>query len=623
MQPKEGGGTCPHCGFDAETYEAAPHHLPPETVLNGKYLVGRVLGEGGFGITYLGWDLNLQLKVAIKEYYPNGFVTRGSRDGHSITVLTGQRSEFFRKGMEKFVDEARRLAKFWGLPGIVAVKDYFQENQTAYIVMEFAEGKTLKTVLEEKGGRMEAQAVFGMMRPVMDSLETVHNAGLIHRDISPDNLMTDGKGHVKLIDFGAARDFLSDGEKSLSVMLKPGYSPEEQYRSRGQQGPWTDVYGLCATMYRMITGEVPLESLDRMEEDTLRAPSEMGVSISAAQEAALMKGLAIYKKDRYQSIGELKAALYAEENQEDRQREEQGHEEKQKSEEEQKRGKKQKPEKEPKPKKKQKCREEEKRKTGKFKLWRHTKPEETAAAKKKKKDRAGQMIITCLFGMICFAVVFVLIVNDAGDSNRTSGVIGYEMCALAGCVGFLYSLSRIIPGKIWRRILTAAAVGVLCYLCVAYYILDTSIYLWEFEAEELFRYRERPEVLFYDSSEKGALYGAVYSWNIFELAGTGAYLSELTDVSRWLLTGESILWAGLVIIKEFTAFFHNCERWKRLLFLAAFIAFMIPGVLVFAALCLESSRSVDISVYTAFIVHALALALPVGQEWKHCKMAES
>ncbi len=311
MREKKQPGPCPHCGFEEAVYEPSPHHLPPETVLNGKYIIGRVLGEGGFGITYLGWDINLELKVAIKEYYPNGFVTRQfTGSGNTVTILSGYRTEYFNKGLEKFVDEARRLAKFWGLPGIVAVKDYFPQNSTAYIVMEFVEGKTLKTLLRENNGYIPAAQVFDMMRPVMESLETVHEAGLIHRDISPDNIMVDVKGRVKLLDFGAARSFITDSEKSLSVMLKPGYAPEEQYRSRGKQGPWTDVYSLCATMYRAITGEVPLESLDRMAEDTIKRPSELGIVIDSHQEDALMKGMAVFQKDRYASIEELRIALF-------------------------------------------------------------------------------------------------------------------------------------------------------------------------------------------------------------------------------------------------------------------------------------------------------------------------
>ena len=313
MKEKPEPGSCPHCGFDESDYEAASYHIPPGTILYGKYMIGRTLGEGGFGITYVGWDLNLEMKVAVKEYYPNGYVTRNNRRTNTLSILSGPRGEFFQKGVEKFVDEARRLAKFWKLPGIVSVKDYFQENNTAYIVMEFIQGSTLKELLKQRPDkRLPAAEVFVMMRPVMKSLDKVHQAGLIHRDISPDNLMVDQEGEVKLIDFGAARDFLADGEKSLSVMLKPGYSPEEQYRSRGKQGPWTDVYSLCATIYRAITGQVPEESLERMTEDTLKRPSQLGVSLPRWQEEALMKGLAVIQKDRQQSMKELEAALYTE-----------------------------------------------------------------------------------------------------------------------------------------------------------------------------------------------------------------------------------------------------------------------------------------------------------------------
>ncbi|MCD7765198.1 MAG: serine/threonine protein kinase [Lachnospiraceae bacterium] len=316
MREYDGDGPCPHCGFELADYKAPAHHLRPGTVLAGKYMVGRAIGAGGFGITYAAWDQNLETKVAVKEFFPDGFVARDGSMTKTVTVLPRRESDFYQKGQERFVDEARRLAKFADLPGIVSVKDYFQENNTAYIVMEYAEGQTLKAVLRQQPhGRMDTEIVLAMMEPVMDSLEQVHQAGLIHRDISPDNLMVDDRGRVKLLDFGSARAFVADGQKSLSVMLKPGYTPEEQYRSRGSQGPWTDVYALCATIYRAITGRMPPESLERRGEgnDNLKRPSKMGVSIRPAQEEALLKGLAVYKEDRIQSIGELRAMLNIEE----------------------------------------------------------------------------------------------------------------------------------------------------------------------------------------------------------------------------------------------------------------------------------------------------------------------
>lgn len=310
MKEYEGKGACPYCGFDITKYEPAFHHLPPGTILNGKYVLGKVLGEGGFGISYIGWDLNLDHKVAIKEYYPTSYVTRQAMYTPEVTMLTGNHQEFYKKGLDKFVEEARTLAKFSGLQGIVQVRDYFQENGTAYIVMEFAEGRTLKKILEKSDGKLPADRVFEMMRPVIESLEEVHKKGLIHRDISPDNMIVDEDGGVKLLDFGAARNYISEEEKSLSIILKPGYTPEEQYRSRGEQGPWTDVYALCATMYRTITGERPTESLDRLNNDDLKRPSSCGIAIGEQQEAALMKGLAVYKKDRLANMEELRNALF-------------------------------------------------------------------------------------------------------------------------------------------------------------------------------------------------------------------------------------------------------------------------------------------------------------------------
>ncbi len=304
-------GPCPHCGFDEQASPPAPHQLPPRTILNGKYLVGRILGEGGFGITYLGWDLNLDLKIAIKEYYPAGFVTREITGTNSITPFTGDSLEFFTRGRDKFINEAKTLAKFYTLPGIVSVKDFFLENGTAYIVMEYLDGITLKQHLAQKGGKLPAAEVFALMEPLVKSLTEVHRAGLIHRDISPDNIMLTKDGSVKLLDFGAAREISASGEKSNTVNIKTGYAPEEQYRTHGVQGPWTDIYALSATIYKCITGVTPDESLERLREDRLVPPSALGIALSPGQEAALMKGLAVLQKNRFQDLEEFSAALHS------------------------------------------------------------------------------------------------------------------------------------------------------------------------------------------------------------------------------------------------------------------------------------------------------------------------
>ena len=310
MRDKADNGVCPFCGFDEAQYEPSPHHLNPKSILGGKYLIGRVLGEGGFGITYLGWDLNLDLKLAIKEYYPSGFVTRTGSNTNTVTPYRGEKTEFFATGRSRFINEAKTLAKFYTLPGIVAVRDFFLENGTAYIVMEFVEGETLKQRLARVGGKIAPTEVFELVRPLLRSLAQMHAAGLIHRDISPDNIMITPEGNVKLIDFGAARDYLDSGNRSLSVMLKPGYAPEEQYFARGEQGPWTDIYALCATIYRAITGITPPESVERQRHDELKAPSALGAPISPAQETALLRGLAVAHEERWQNTIELFHAFY-------------------------------------------------------------------------------------------------------------------------------------------------------------------------------------------------------------------------------------------------------------------------------------------------------------------------
>ena len=307
---EDSGGPCKSCGFDETAYQAPPHHLPVRTILNGKYLIGRALGEGGFGITYLGWDLNLEMKLAIKEYYPSGFVTRDRSTSATVTPFTGEKGDFFAHGRDKFMVEAKLLAKFYALPGVVSVRDFFLENGTAYIVMEFIDGVTLKEYLRRMGGRLPAGTVFSLLKPVVEALGQVHKAGLIHRDISPDNIMLTKDGTVKLLDFGAAREISPDGEKSNTVNIKTGYAPEEQYRTHGSQGPWTDVYALCATIYKCLTGITPEESLERLRNDTVVPPSRLGIAIPPIQEAALMRGMAVMGQERFRSVEALHRALY-------------------------------------------------------------------------------------------------------------------------------------------------------------------------------------------------------------------------------------------------------------------------------------------------------------------------
>jgi serine/threonine protein kinase/alpha-tubulin suppressor-like RCC1 family protein len=305
---------CPTCGFVEKNYNKPPRWLPLRHILNGKYMVGKVIGEGGFGITYLGWDLNLQVRVAIKEYFPVSLATRdsGKGNGYSISSLPGVRKENYRQGLEKFMMEAKNLSKFYNLPGIVAVKDFFFENDTAYMVMEYVDGITLSEYIKKKGGRITEQETLSLIRPVIESLKIVHQSGIIHRDISPDNIMITQEGNMKLIDFGAARFASGDNtERSLTIILKHGYAPAEQYQSHGNQGAWTDVYAICATMYRMITGSVPPSAMDRLHNDTLADFKNMGFNVSEQVAYAIIdKGLAIKVENRYQNMDQLLQGLY-------------------------------------------------------------------------------------------------------------------------------------------------------------------------------------------------------------------------------------------------------------------------------------------------------------------------
>lgn len=294
---------CPACGKEV-TKECPAHHLRPGTILNRKFYVGEALGEGGFGITYIGRDITLDMKVAIKEYFPNGYVNRSNTISPTVNdSVTDGRKEFFEKGRERFLSEARILAKFSGEPGIVEVRDFFEENNTAYIIMEYLDGVDLKHYLSQNG-TLSAEQTIKLLMPVMKSLKKVHDQGLIHRDISLDNIMIVGD-KVKLLDFGAARSVSAAANKSLSVMLKPGYAPEEQYRSKGNQGPWTDIYALCATMYKCITGITPDDATQRVFSDEVKTPSALGISISKEIETAIMRGMSVQQKDRYQNIDDL------------------------------------------------------------------------------------------------------------------------------------------------------------------------------------------------------------------------------------------------------------------------------------------------------------------------------
>ena len=264
---------CSECGRPYGSVETEPFALKPGTILDGKYLVGEMLGQGGFGITYIGFDLLLEQKVAIKEYYPmsTGMVSRENSTTVVWSSAVMQKSGM-EKGFDSFLKEARKMAKLGGIPGVVGVKSVFIQNETAYIVMDFIEGETLLKKLQREGP-MDYNTCISLMTPIVQALAEVHKHGIIHRDISPDNIMVQSDGKLILLDLGAAKDLDIQGKdgnvQSSQMVAKHGFSPVEQYGQAGKIGPWTDVYAMAATIYYCCTGVLPPSATDRMIEDTL------------------------------------------------------------------------------------------------------------------------------------------------------------------------------------------------------------------------------------------------------------------------------------------------------------------------------------------------------------------
>ena len=304
----EGGGPCPCCGFDLEeNVKKYPVALRAGTVLNDRYIVGRVLGQGGFGITYLAWDTKLEAKMAVKEFMPGELATRV--DGTTVSVMAESKTEAFSYGAERFQEEARTLAKFIGNPNIAGVSDCFDENDTSYFVMDYIEGISFKTYIANHGGKVSVEDACNVMIPVLRALTAVHTEGFIHRDVTPDNIYITKDGIVKLLDFGSARYSIGDKSKSLDVILKVGYAPKEQYIRRSRQGPYTDVYSCAACFYAAITGYLPPESLERLDKDELVPISQLGIEIPEYLDKAILKGLAVQPEDRFQSAAEFLDAI--------------------------------------------------------------------------------------------------------------------------------------------------------------------------------------------------------------------------------------------------------------------------------------------------------------------------
>lgn len=308
MEPLNGATQCEQCGYTVGAVPESPLYLMPGTILKQQYVVGRVLGHGGFGITYIGFDMLLDAKVAIKEYFPQGVAIRTGSDP-TVIPYSGNAKTHYDWGLERFLDEARIVRKFKDHPNVVSVENFFPENGTAYMVLEYLDGITFLKFIERRGGKVDWATTFRIMTPVMDALREVHSHSFLHRDISPDNIYLLRNGMVKVIDFGAARQALGQASQNMSMIFKGGYTPPEQYQERGRQGPWTDVYATASTFYRALTGKMPPAAPDRQAGVELDPPSRRGADIPPREENILLMALQLDADKRFQNMGAFQAAL--------------------------------------------------------------------------------------------------------------------------------------------------------------------------------------------------------------------------------------------------------------------------------------------------------------------------
>lgn len=298
---------CPYCGYEEGTPPQEVFHLWPGTILSERYIVGVCIGFGGFGITYKAYDMILGVIVAIKEFYPAGLVNRAPGE-QQIGVLSGDKQDEYEIQLKRFLLEAQSIAQFGKAKDIVNVYDFFEQNGTAYIIMEYIDGILLKDYMEQEG-RLDVDTAVYLITPIIEALKKVHGSGIIHRDISPDNIFITSEGAIKLFDFGAAVFANEQAENLSDAVIKAGYAPPEQYRSKSKQGAFSDVYSVGAILYQMITGERPAEASDRVIKDEVARPSDFGIRLDPNLDRAIMQAMAVRPEFRFQYIEQLQEAI--------------------------------------------------------------------------------------------------------------------------------------------------------------------------------------------------------------------------------------------------------------------------------------------------------------------------
>lgn len=310
FQPTGGEEVCMHCGFIQKDKPRQLSHLYPHTVLRGRYIIGTVINNGGLGVVYKAYDLKLETVVAIKEFFPtqNSIASRVPGTTNVIPVNAEREKQFF-EYKEKFITEAQTIARFTNVGSIVHIYDIFEENNTAYLVMEYLDGFTLREFMEENSGELDFETALSIILPVMEALDAVHNKNIVFRDVSPDNIFICKDNRVKLIDFSSACFGKDNETDNNDFVKKPGFTPPELYRSKGKVGAYTDVYSVGAVLYLMITGKVPEESIDRQEKDKLESPHKLGINLPSYADKSIMKAMALRENARFKRMDDFIRAV--------------------------------------------------------------------------------------------------------------------------------------------------------------------------------------------------------------------------------------------------------------------------------------------------------------------------
>lgn len=302
-------GSCPQCGY-MESGNRKKTMLPARILLNGRYLVGEVLGLDKSAVNYKAWDTKQNKIVEIQEYFPRDLVNR-EKDSANLEVVSQDLSEEYFKSVNTIKNNAEKMFEFSSSENIINIFDSFEENNTVYIVSEYLEGMLLGDYVEGCGGKLSSEEAVSIISSVLDGLALIHKAGLVHRAVTPKNIILTTTNKIKIINFRSLRESSPYKDNKLTVYFSPGYAPPEQYRSSSKQGPFSDIYSVGAVLYKILTGQKPVDSLNRISVDELVAPNELNPEISDAVNLSIIKAMNVVPELRFKNASDFKNCLLA------------------------------------------------------------------------------------------------------------------------------------------------------------------------------------------------------------------------------------------------------------------------------------------------------------------------